>query len=180
MQQKKKTSAKRKAKKRTDELKDESIKSSPRGSPTNGSRSRSPMINSPLLDTVDRDSTGGGRLTPHDSAPSSPVRKRPKSRSNTPNLSNLSNLSKLEYSESNSTPSSTPPEITSSHPHQPPSIARVEDEARVPSTANPSSNSKQNSNEVSSPQPVLFSPFPVNHAAVLRPATFYPFCEYIR
>lgn len=124
--QKKKVSAKRKAKRRTDEIKHESLLNSPRGSPTNGSRS--PMVSSPLLDSVDRDSTGGGRLSPADSAPSSPVRKRPKSRSNTPNLSNLSN--KIE-TESN-LHSTTPPEITSSH--HPPSPA-----ARVPSTANPSS-----------------------------------------
>ncbi|CBY19237.1 unnamed protein product [Oikopleura dioica] len=142
--QKKKVSAKRKAKKRTDEIKHESLLSSPRGSPTNGSRS--PMVSSPLLDSVDRDSTGGGRLSPADSAPSSPVRKRPKSRSNTPNLSNLSNKIETE-SNLHSTLQKTPPEITSSH--HPPSPA-----ARVPSTANPSSTRlKQNTtNESTTPQ----------------------------
>lgn len=142
--QKKKVSAKRKAKKRTDEIKHESLLNSPRGSPTNGSRS--PMVSSPLLDSVDRDSTGGGRLSPADSAPSSPVRKRPKSRSNTPNLSNLSNKIETE-SNLHSTLQKTPPEITSSH--HPPSPA-----ARVPSTANPSSTRlKQNTtNESTTPQ----------------------------
>jgi len=112
------------------------------------------MVSSPLLDSVDRDSTGGGRLSPADSAPSSPVRKRPKSRSNTPNLSNLSNKIETE-SNLHSTLQKTPPEITSSH--HPPSPA-----ARVPSTANPSSTRlKQNTtNEVKS---TLTTPPSNNH-----------------